>query len=203
MDNNTKPEVKEPVKTETNKKVAVAKKTTTAPSQQLDKQDIICYAGAIFFLIMAFLPTLLRNFDPTYEEGGRIEDTPVEIKKVDKILSCNAHFQETGFIYTVEVSSKYTDNKVQHTQIKYIIQLDTASGLTFEDVAIPEYDNISSIESTGIKKQKDIDQFIVEIDYRLDENLRKNEFLEKHSKLLTIQRQNYQDESFQCVVTGG
>ena len=30
-----------------------------------------------------------------------------------------------------------------------------------------------------------------------------NEFLEKHSKMITIQRQNYQDESFQCVITEG
>ena len=135
-----------------------------------------------------------------YEE---VEETPVEIKKVNKLLSCNAHFKETGFIYTVEVTSKYTDSQVQHTQLKYVIQLDTASGLTFEDVAIPEYDNISSIESKGIKTQKNIDQFIVEIDYRLDESLRDNEFLEKHSKMITIQRQSYQDESFQCVITEG
>lgn len=203
MDNNTKPEVKEPVKNEAVKKPAVAKKINTAPKKTLDKQDALCYVGAVFFLIMAFLPTILRSLDPTYEEGGRVKDTPVEVKKVNKLLSCNAHFNETGFIYTVEVTSKYTDSKVQHTELKYVIQLDTAGGLTFEDVAIPEYDNISSIKSNGIKYQKDIDQFIVEIDYRLDDSLRNNEFLEKHSKMITIQRQNYQDESFQCVVTEG
>ncbi len=203
MDNNTKPEVKEPVKTETNKKPAVAKKPNTAPKQPLDKQDALCYAGALLFLIMAFLPTILRRLDPTYEEGGRIEENPVEIKEVNKQLSCNAHFEETGFIYTVEVLSKYTDSKVQHTELKYIIQLENTGGLTFEDVSIPEYDNISSIKSSGIKAHKDIDQFVVEIDYRLDEKLRDNEFIEKHSKMITIQRQNYQDQSFQCVVTGG
>ena len=203
MDNNTKPEVKEPVKNEPVKKPAVAKKTNAAPKQPLDKQDALCYAGAVFFLIMAFLPTILRSLDPTYEEGGRVEETPIKIKKVNKLLSCNAHFKETGFIYTVEVTSKYTDSQVQHTQLKYVIQLDTASGLTFEDVVIPEYDNISSIKSNGIKAHKDIDQFVVEIDYRLDEKLRDNEFLEKHSKMITIQRQNYQDESFQCVITEG
>jgi hypothetical protein len=39
MDNNTKNEVKEPVKTETNKKPAVAKSSNTAPKKTLDKQD--------------------------------------------------------------------------------------------------------------------------------------------------------------------
>lgn len=210
MDNNAKPEVKEPVKTDKElrkekwKKFVFGDPEAKKNKEPMDKQDKLCYAGAVIFLILALLPEILRNFDPNYDPYAYNEsDEPVEVVETIKKMSCNRYYEDTGFMYLVEVTSTYKNGSIQVSELKYTITLDASSGLTYEDIAIPEYNDIVEIESKGIANQENINVYILKVDYRLDDSLRNNEFLGNHNKMLQLQRQTYQDENYQCVVTEG
>lgn len=210
MDNNTKPEVKEPVKSEAElkkekwKKFVFGDPATKEKKPPLDKQDKLCYAGAVFFLLLAFVPMIMRTFDPNYsEDGPDTGEEEVVIQEVIKKMNCNKHVEKEGYIYLIEVTSTYKNNSVQISEIKYSVTLDAASGLTYEDARIEEYDNIIALESKGIANHENINVFTVKIDYRLDGTLRNNEALSSHNKMLQLQRQAYQNENYSCNVEEG
>ena len=211
MENNTneevKQEVKEPVKSEKElrkekwRKFVFGDEKDKKEKVPLDKQDKLCYAGAAFFLIMALVPILLRNFDPTYQEGGRVEENPnVEIKDIVKKISCTKTVTETKYKYEVQINGKYKNNAPQELEIMYTIILDPAGGLEYKDVAILEYTNISGIQSAGIIKNDNNSKRTIKIDYNKDNTLKNNQFLKQHSKALGEQRQIYQDNDYHCSI---
>lgn len=185
------------------KKDAVKAATTKGKKEPLDKQDIICFSGALFLLVMAFLPMILRGLDPNYSSDGPVTEEEVVVQDIIKKMSCNKHVEQEGYIYLIEITSTYKNGSIQVSDIKYTVTLNAGSGLTYEDARIEEYDSIIAVESAGINNNENINVFLVKVDYRLDGTLRNNEALASHNKMLQLQRQAYQNENYTCSVMEG
>ena len=185
------------------KKDAVKAATTKPKKEPLDKQDILCFSGALFLLVLAFLPMILRGLDPNYSSDGPITEEEVVVQDMIKKMVCNKHVEQEGYIYLIEITSTYKNGSVQVSDIKYTVTLNAGSGLTYEDARIEEYDAIIALESKGINNNENINVFLVKVDYRLDGTLRNNEALASHNKMLQLQRQAYTNENYDCSVMEG
>ena len=81
------------------KKDAVKAATTKPKKEPLDKQDILCFSGALFLLVLAFLPMILRGLDPNYSSDGPITEEEVVVQDMIKKMVCNKHVEQEGYIY--------------------------------------------------------------------------------------------------------
>ena len=184
-----------------NKSKEKKNKSSNNQKEPMDRQDLLCYIGAVFFLILAFVPIIMRNLDPTYDPNGRIDNKKpnTETKIRVNTLSCNKTFNEEGYSYYVEISSSYANGVISNTTITYKVTLDPAYSITIEDVIPQEYTTISEISSDGIGARVDNDLFTLNINYNLDQGLKDNELLDAHNKLFNFQRSNYEADGYLCV----
>lgn len=170
--------------------------------QPLDKQDLLCYGGSLFFLLLAFFPLILRALDPNYDPVKYYEEKEIASSKDIKKMSCSRLFNGKGFKYRVEITSIYQGGKVQTSEFKYTITSNVSNNATL-DLGIDEFINISSIKSDAIAVREDSKISIVKVDYRKDKKVRNNGFLQAHNKTLSFQREKYQNDNYQCVVSEG
>ncbi len=176
-------------------------KTPKEPKEPMDKQDQLCYFGALVFLILAFLPIILRNVDPGYDPAKfEVKEEPKTVNR-NNVLRCNREYKEEGYTYRAEVISSYNNSILEKTILTYEITIDS-SDLTLEEIEIPEYKTLSEIESPGIGPVVDGNKYTINIDYKLDRNLKTNELLANHNKELNVQRTTYVDNQYNCSVGG-
>lgn len=201
MNDNKTEEIKEPVKSSKDLQKEKWKKFVFGDTKDkkdkipLDKQDKLCYAGSIFFFFLAFVPTLLRLFDPTYQEGGRIEEEKVKVVDVYKNISCTKEDANSQ----LTILSSYKNNKVQETTYKFLFS--SGNELSNDEIVLPEeYNTISAIDSPGITINKENNDYSIIINYNLDESLRTNQLLDSHNNMLSIQIQTYQDAGYTCTI---
>ena len=160
----------------------------------IDKNDLICYLGSVFFLILALLPLLLRNFDVNYNPAGPDGGNGAVIeqpKVVSKNLLCNKTIEEEGYSYDISISSVYANDVIATTTITYDVKIIPEYNITFEEIEIPEYNAFTKIESNGIGLNVEGEKYTVNINYALDSSLRQNVLLANHVKDIETQRQLY------------
>lgn len=199
---------KDAKKTDEKKQVNETNETKETSSDKkskepMDKQDMLCYAGSVFFLFLAFLPVIMRNLDPNYDVNAKNGDnnttTPVKEAKIDKLL-CSKTFEEEGYSYLVEITNSYKNEYVDTSVITYAVTVDPSYNILFDEIEIPEYKTISEIGQRGVTVSVEGQKYIAKIDYTLNPSLRDNEMLQGHTKGLTDQRNNYQNNGFACTV---
>ena len=143
-----KKEKEKKVKEKAPKKAKEPKKTKE-PKEPMDKQDQLCYFGALVFLILAFLPVIIRNMDSNYDPAKYKEKEEPKKTTSNNVLRCNREYQEEGFSYRAEVISTYKNANLERTILTYEITIDSPD-LTLEEIEIPEFKMLSEIDSTGI-----------------------------------------------------
>ncbi len=187
------------LKPETTAEVVENNAKVKKKKEPMDKQDKLCYAGAIFFLFLAFLPVILRNLDPNYGMdvgGGNV--TPTEVKT--NTLLCNRDVNEADYSYHVEIESHYVNNIVNVTNISYEVEMKPGVTLEMEDVDIPDYTTITSLDSKGVTRGLEENTLTVRIDYSADIDLLNNDALANHNKNLAVQQSNYEENNYMCVL---
>ena len=167
------------------------------PKEPMDKQDQLCYFGALVFLILAFLPVIMRNMDPGYDPDKFKVKEETQNKSKNSILRCNREYREEGFHYRAEVVSSYNNSILEKTILTYEITIDSPD-LTLEEIEIPEYTTLSGIESSGLGANVEGNKYTINIDYTLDRNLKSNELLASHNNEFSVQRTTYVDNQYNC-----
>lgn len=177
------------------------KKRKKSKKEPLDKQDIICYIGALVFFVLAILPYLLRTFDLNYDPALREKEKEKEKTVEEQRLSCNKIMQDTseGFTYRIDVVNTYEDNIIVESEIIYKVIINNNSQLTFEDIVIDEYKTITSINSKGISYgDENGDTYKIDINYKIDTNLRQNQLLSRNNQKLDSQKSIYETAGYAC-----
>lgn len=205
MDNNTNqnaiPEIKteEVTKKEKPKKEKIKKEK--APKEPMDKQDQLCYFGAMVFFILALLPFLLRSYDPSYNPDRNINEPKEEPKEVSYIkLNCNKYMSETGYKYLVETESIFADQNPKSTTIKYTVTIDEGANLTLDQIDIPEYTTLMGLNENGISGNVNENVYVLTINYETNPELKNNAALDSHNKIYVSQKELYSNNGFQCMV---
>ncbi len=203
----------EPVKTEEKPVEKKEKKSLFAPKKKpweedkpkepLDTQDMLCIAGFVFFLILAFTPYFLRFLDSSYDETKKFslkEDdskSQVVTKTTRKKLICNKNVNESasGYNYTVDIENLYENGEVTVNKIVYKVEI-VDPAVSINDVQIEEFETLSNIKSDGVKVEHidGTDTYSIEINYNLDASLKTNAELSSHFKAFGIQKSDYEEE---------
>lgn len=201
MEDNKTQSAAEQVKQE-DKKVTDKSKKNKQPKEPIDKKDMMCYIGSVCFLLLAFIPLILRGFDPNYDPY-RFDETkePTTSDARTDHMFCKRTFQEEGYSYVVEINSSYTNEYVTATEINYTITINKDATITLEEIEIPEYATLSEIDSQGINVTANEGKYTIKIDYKVDPGLRNNELLEAHIKKLDVQRMSYEGNSYSCNIS--
>lgn len=204
------PEVKteEVAKKEKKKKEPKKAKEPKEQKEQPDTQDQLCYLGALIFLVLALLPTLLRNFDPEYDEyrdensgGGSTTTTNTQN------LKCSKQVKQDGYSYVIDVSTNYSNEVPETSEITYTITLDVGSTLDLNTLEVQEFVDIHTIMSEAISGQdnapitidgKTTKTQVLTIRYKDDNLLLNNQLLDSHNKNITIQESNYRADGYMC-----
>jgi len=164
--------------------------------EPIDKKDLLCYLGAVFFLIMAFLPMMMRFLDSDYgQEDPNVPEQPVVVNK----LLCNKTVEEIGYSYDIEIVHTYKGGNVINSQFNYVININQSSNITVDSIIIPQYVDFSSVESKALTSSQKDSTYTVKIDYSKDEKISKNEIVKKHTKPIGVQRNEYELDKFSCI----
>lgn len=177
---------------------------TAEKKEPMDKQDILCYVGAVVCFLLALLPFLLRTFDPVYDRDSffnKDKDKDKEEKVTYKKLHCQKTSIQSGYSYSIGSVGTYGNNAIEKIELTYTVTLDSPE-LGYDNIEIPEFMELSAIETDAITEKVEVPKYMVTIDMKNpDINKFKGEPpLNDYIDILPSQREKYTNDGYTCII---
>lgn len=206
------PEIKtEEVATKNKKEKKTKEKKPKERKEQMDTKDQLWLFGGLLFLILAFVPFLLRSFDPNYDEFRDEKKTPTTENPeevVKKNLYCNKDVIQSDYSYHIEITAAYENDEPVNTTITYTLTTESAATTDINTINIIEYQALEEITESGVTSDesevtltdagKNQKVFTIGLNFKTNPELLNNTSLDDYNKMYTIQKSNYLSNDYDC-----